>query len=218
MTRLVFVRHGQSEGNLMKVMCGQYDVKLTEKGVKQAEMTAEYLKDWHFDAVYSSDLSRAYETCRCIMVYHPDQEIVKDPELREVFIGEWEHRSREEIASNYPDAYDFWINDIWNAHPVGGESIKDAAVRIKNAVWRIARENDGGTVLITAHACIIRVLTCGWLGLPDERMQEAPWVGNASVTVVDYDIDAHTTTLVTLGDDSFQGEMATNVLPFDQIK
>jgi broad specificity phosphatase PhoE len=218
MTRLVFVRHGESMGNKMRVMCGQYDVELTEQGAAQADMTAEYLKDWHFDAAYSSDLSRAYETGLRIMKYHPGMEIKKDTELREVFIGEWEHRSREDIAANFPYTYDLWINDIWNAHPDGGESIQEAAGRIKDAVWRIARENDGGTVLITAHACIIRILTCSWLGMPDERMQDAPWVGNASVSVVDYDTANDTTQLVVLGENSFQGDMATTVLPFDKLK
>ena len=81
-----------------------------------------------------------------------------------------------------------------------------------------ARENEGGTVLITGHAMAIRALTCGWLGMPYEQMQDVPWVGNASVTVVDYDTANNTTKLVVLGENSFQGDMATTVLPFDKPK
>jgi len=199
----------------MQVMCGQYDIELTDKGRAQAEMTSEYLKDWHFDAAYSSDLERAYETCQILMKHHPGIPIIKDPALRETYIGDWEHTPRAVIAEKYPDGFYKWANDIWNAHPDGGESVKDCTKRLHAAAWRIARENEGSTVLIAGHAMAIRTLTCGWLGLPYERMQEVNWVGNASVTVVDYDTENETTKLIMLGENSFQGELATFVKPFD---
>ena len=216
MTRLVFVRHGESMGNLMKVMCGHHDVQLTDKGRAQADMTAEYLKDWHFDAVYSSDLCRAYETCTRILKYHPGLEIIKDKALRETYIGDWENTPRAEIAERYPEGFRLWATDIWNAHPDGGESIKDATKRLYDAAWRIARENVDKTVLITGHAMAFRTLTCGWLGIPYEQMQDVAWLGNASVTVVDYDTENNTTDVIMLGENSFQGDMATSVIPFDQ--
>lgn len=218
MTRMVFVRHGESMGNLMKVMCGQYDVELTDKGRAQAALTAEYLKDWHFDAAYSSDLKRAYETCQILLKYHPEINIIRDEALRETYIGEWEHRPRAEIAEEYPEGFRLWANDIWNAHPDGGESVKECTKRVHDAVWRIARENAGRTVLIAGHAMIFRTLTCRWLNMPYEKMQDVAWVGNASVTVVDYDIENNTTKVVMLGENSFQGDMATSVMPFNELK
>ena len=63
MTRLLFVRHGQSEANLEGVFAGQIDPALTELGYRQAECTAEFIaKTYSVDAVYSSDLQRAYHT------------------------------------------------------------------------------------------------------------------------------------------------------------
>ena len=60
MTRLLFVRHGQSEANLEGVFAGQIDPALTELGYRQAECTAEFIaKTYQVDAVYSSDLQRA---------------------------------------------------------------------------------------------------------------------------------------------------------------
>lgn len=218
MTRLVFVRHGESMGNRTMTMCGQYDVALTDKGRAQAEMTAEYLKDWHFDAVYSSDLSRAYETCQILLKHHPENVIIKDAALRETWIGEWENTPRTVIAEKYPEEFSKWANDIWNAHPDGGESVKDCTKRLYDAAWRIAKESAGKTVLVAGHAMAIRTLTCGWLGLPYERMQEVAWVGNASVSVVDYDTENGTTEIVMLGENSFQGDMATEVKPFDKLK
>ena len=62
MVKLYFIRHGESLANQKDVFIGQYDFDLTEKGRKQAEMVADYLKDVKVDAIYSSDLLRAYHT------------------------------------------------------------------------------------------------------------------------------------------------------------
>ena len=63
MTRLLFVRHGQSKANLDGVFAGQIDPALTELGCRQAECTAEFIaENYKVDAVYSSDLQRAYQT------------------------------------------------------------------------------------------------------------------------------------------------------------
>lgn len=65
MTKLIFVRHGESDGNHLLRFIGQGDLPLTEKGRKQADLAAEYLKDEAIDAFFASDLSRAFETaCR----------------------------------------------------------------------------------------------------------------------------------------------------------
>ncbi len=217
-TRLVFVRHGESTGNLNKRMYGHHDGMLTEKGIKQAELTAEYLKDWHFDIAVSSDLTRAYDTCRVILKHHPGVEIIKDSGIRETYIGKWENMSRAEAVEKYPDEFRTWAEDIWNACPPGGESVKECARRMWENVWRIADEQAGKTVLVTGHAMIFRTLCCRWRGIPYERMQEVPWLSNASVTVVDYDNDARTTEIIMLDEASFQGELQTTVRPFSELK
>ena len=64
--RIIFVRHGQSEGNLVRSFLGHTDLPLTELGHKQAEATAEYLKDTDIDIIYASDLKRAWQTAEHI--------------------------------------------------------------------------------------------------------------------------------------------------------
>ena len=217
-TRLVFVRHGESTGNLNKRMYGHYDGPLTEKGVKQAELTAEYLKDWHFDAAVSSDLQRAYATCMTILKYHPDTPVTRDSGIRETYIGIWENAPRAEIAEKYPEEFRTWAEDIWNARPTGGESVQECTRRMEENVWRIAREHWGETVLVTGHAMVFRTLCCKWLGVPYERMQEIPWLSNASVTVVDYDLDSNSTEVIMFDEAGFQGDMRTTVRPFSELK
>lgn len=214
-TRMVFVRHGESTGNNELRMFGHYNGELTDRGRLQAKLTAEYLKDWKFDAAYSSDLVRAYETCRIIMAYHPGTDIIRDEALREVYIGEWENVPRAEVKQRYPEQMRVWVEDVWNACPAGGEPVKALAERLDAAVWRIAGANAGKTVLVTGHALAFRTLNCAWLGMPREKMNDVPWLDNASVSVIDYDIESHTIQPVIINESGFHGDIRSTVWPFD---
>ena len=55
-TKIYFIRHGESQANAQNVFIGHTDLDLTEKGHKQAQKTAEFLKDVSVDKIYSSDL------------------------------------------------------------------------------------------------------------------------------------------------------------------
>jgi len=210
MTRMIFVRHGQSKGNLLRRFYGQTDGPLTEKGIEQAAVTAKHLADVHIDVVYASDLCRAYETGRIIAEPH-GLTPVPSKELREIFAGEWENMVFEDIAEKYPKTFDIWMHDIVNSAPDGGESVRHLAERIKNEVWRIAAENEGKTVLIAIHATPIRVLQCEWEGIGIDGMNDVPWVPNASVSIVDYDTVSHTVKPEVIGDATFMGELITTL-------
>ena len=83
MTRFIFVRHGQSIGNLTGRFLGQYDGALTDLGRRQAERAAEFLRDERIDEAFASDLSRAYETGKIIAEPHGIIP-VPDKALREI--------------------------------------------------------------------------------------------------------------------------------------
>lgn len=78
------IRHGESESNKTNMWTGWWDVKLTEKGREDALKAREYLKNVKFDKVFSSDLSRAYETATIVL---PDYDIEKNEKLREFNVG-----------------------------------------------------------------------------------------------------------------------------------
>lgn len=210
MTRMIFVRHGQSSGNLEKRFYGHYDGALTKMGIEQAKKTAEYLKDTHIDVAYASDLVRAFETGRIIAEPHG---LVPTPdrELRELYAGEWENIPFEELPKRYPESIRVWVTDIGNSRPDGGESVRELSERIRRAVWRIAEENEGKNVLIATHATPIRMLACEWFGKTVEEAQGVEWVKNASVCIVDYDIAAHTTMVELYDEASFMGDMITTL-------
>ncbi|MBQ8250012.1 MAG: histidine phosphatase family protein [Clostridia bacterium] len=210
MTRMIFVRHGQSLGNLERRFYGQTDGPLTDLGREQAGKTAEYLKDTHIDAAYSSDLSRAYETGKIIAAPH-NIEVTPCAGLREIFAGDWENLLFTELLEKYKETFGTWCLDLGNSCPDNGESVKALAERIRAEVWKIAAENDGKTVLLAIHATPIRALACEWCHAPIEKMQEIGWVRNASVSIVDYDCAAHKTAVQLYDEASFMGDIATSL-------
>ena len=137
MTRLIFVRHGYSEGNLLGEFHGHMDGDLTELGHKQAECAGLYLRNRKIDVAYSSDLRRAYKTALHITKYH-DIEPIKDESLREIYAGEWEGKKFSELERDYPELYRTWRTNPSEFVSIGGESMRELYDRIKAEVERIA--------------------------------------------------------------------------------
>jgi len=207
MTTLYIVRHGQSMGNIQGIMTGQTDVKLSELGKKQATVTAEYLKNIHFDTAYSSDLSRAYETAQEILKYHGNIEISLDKRLREIDVGDWEGELYDELPKIYPVEYGIWLSDISKSCPLNGESPLAAYDRINSVIDEIARANEGKTVLIASHAMALKCLATRVLYNDASRLKDTKWSTNSSVSVFTYDLGKYE--LVEYSHDSHLGDMTT---------
>lgn len=205
-THIYLIRHGESEGNKSNLFLGHTDLDITEKGHAQAEMTAEFLKDIKVDAIYSSDLKRAYNT-GLHTAKRKGMEIVKDENLREIFAGEWENRLFEDIVVEYEEDFKVWKENIGRARCTGGESVEELLERFVSAVKKIAKENEGKTVFIFTHATPIRVLRVALDGLLLDEIQSVPWASNASVTHVVS--DNGNLKLVDYSIDHFMGDLAT---------
>lgn len=202
-TRMVFVRHGQSLCNLEGRLQGQYDSPLSELGLRQAEACAEYLKDWRFDAAYSSDLSRAYVTAKTIAAKHAGLEVKQIPALREINFGKWQYMMLAEIADKYTEDYAAWKTGDCYTRPTGGECMAEVGKRACAAAWDIARKHAGGTVLVVSHNGAMRMLQCDWLGISFEQMNQAKGVKNVGVYVMDYDTETGKITPVISGETGF---------------
>lgn len=189
-TRLYFIRHGESISNLSTQFAGSLDMPLTEKGLTQTKVTAEYLKAVPFTAVYASDLSRAYATGQAVAI---SQNIPLYPcgDLREIFAGAWEGESYADLEQSFPESYGIWRTQIGLAKCPGGESVAQLQKRVRECVENIVRNHPGETVCIATHATPIRVMECIWTGTPLAQMHTIPWVSNASVTVAEYDRNAN---------------------------
>lgn len=210
-TIIYLVRHGQSVGNLHDQFIGHTDIALTELGRQQARMAAQYLKDIPVDAIYSSDLSRAYETA-LETARLKNMPVTKTAGMREIYGGQWETVNFPSLRARYAKDFSVWCDDFGNACCTGGESVKQLQTRIVSEVRRIAEENRGKAVMIFCHATPIRVFRAHCDGADTAAMGAIPWASNASVTHVEYENGQFR--LVQYSIDHFMGDLVT-ALPED---
>ena len=184
MTRLIVIRHGQSVANMEDKFAGHSDFELTELGHKQAELAAKYVKE-HFtvDAVYSSDLSRAYHTAlpsaRAFGL-----EVCVSPALREIYAGIWEAMPFSQVINEYSKDFALWRDDFESAYCPEGETVKQLCKRVCDEVCRIAKKHDGQTVIIASHASPVRAIQ-GAANNGDAN--SVNYVANASINLFTYD-------------------------------
>lgn len=187
MTRLVITRHGQSIANAERRFAGHSDFDLSELGHRQAKLTSEFICSHEkIDVIYSSDLKRAYNTA-LPTAERLGMEIIATEELREIFAGEWEALTTDEIAEMYPEDFGVWKNDYAASRCTGGESTAEVYRRVLPTIDKIARENEGKTVLVSTHATLVRALSAYSLGLDETRTGEIPFTHNASVNIFTYE-------------------------------
>ena len=187
MTRLLFVRHGQSAANISGVFAGHRDYPLTDLGRKQAELTAEYIAaQYSVDAVYASDLSRARETGE-IAAARLGVELKVHPGLREIFAGLWQGVQFDELMKRYEKSYGVWLRDIGHSCCDGGENMRQMYDRVVKAVTEVADAHPGKTIVVATHATPIRVMQCVCEKKSLDDMKTIPWVTNASVSEIVYE-------------------------------
>ena len=207
-TLLYVIRHGQSVGNRDSFFLGHTDGALTELGRAQARLAGEYLRSLGIrpDAVYASSLSRAYETAS--LAYEELTPISCDG-LREVYAGLWEGLPYEEIEKRYNEDYNVWYTDLGSAKPTGGEAVADLSRRVLDAVFDIAAENEGKTVLIGTHATPVRLLEAYARGLSISEAHTVPWAANASLSA--YLCEGKRITPIFYSFDAYIGNISTTV-------
>ena len=212
-TKILLIRHGESEANRLGRFAGHSDFPLTEKGLRQAECTADYVAGaYSVDAVYASDLRRAYDTALAT-ARRFSLPVIPCESLREIFAGAWEGMLFDEIRVRYAEDFGIWTQNVGCAKCTGGECVEDLQRRVLDAISRIAEQNPGKTVVIGTHATPIRATECALRGLPLSEMYTVPWVSNASVTELSY--ENGDLSLVSVGEDrhlaSLQSTLPKNV-------
>ena len=189
MVELYLIRHGESVANLEHRVAGHIDPKLTELGILQAKITRDALRDVEFDAVFSSDLSRAYDTALPHAELRGLRVEMRDG-LREVFLGEWEGLTVDEVVEKYgaESYYEGWRNRFGVYVVPGGEGAAACGRRMYNEIEEICKNYGYGRVLIVSHGAAIRSFYSLALGLrPDEFAEGLNYPSNASISRVDYD-------------------------------
>ena len=149
MLHLMLVRHGETEWNAQRRYQGQSDVPLSELGVRQAKLVAERLAGREIDAVYASDLKRAWETAQ-IIVEKNGLKIISEPRLRELKFGILEGLTFDEAQEQYPEMIAAWLSDFHQT-PQGGETIDLFNARVISLLEDLKRQHNEQIVLLVAH-------------------------------------------------------------------
>lgn len=167
-TRVLLVRHGQSEWNARGRWQGQADPPLTDLGRAQARAAARSLGA--LDAIFSSDLQRAADTAEIISAELGIGPVVIDEALRERDAGEWSGLTRSEIEDRYPG----WLGSSGDQQsdrhvafspaagaqrrPPGWEADDSVTARALVALARIHRQVGEGDALAVTHGGLIYTL------------------------------------------------------------
>lgn len=168
MTHIYLVRHGQTAWNREEIFRGRSDVPLDETGLKQAELAGLYFKELKLDAIYSSPLSRAWQTAERIAAPHglrvqPLQGII------DMSFGQWEGHPHEEIKRMDPETYRLWREEPHRAKLPGGETLDEVRERAMAALEEVIRIHPEGTIVLVSHRVVNKVLLCGILGLDNSH-------------------------------------------------
>jgi len=162
--RLILVRHGRTDWNREFRVQGHSDIPLNQTGQDQAEAIAQKLKDETIEALYSSPLSRAYQTAEAIGTFHKVK-ITSDDRLKELDVGEVDGVYYPRLKDDTPDFFSKWMSDPAGARWPGGESMADLQRRVWDVVMGIKTDHADGTVVITSHLFTILTIMCEILGM-----------------------------------------------------
>ncbi len=179
-TRLLLVRHGQTDWNRAGLWQGHADRRLTETGRAQAQAVAEELavqleaelRDGlpGFEHVWVSDLSRAFETAE-IIAGHLDLEISVDVRLRELDVGDWSGRPRDEIRALDPESLHAFEQGDPEIQAGGGESRIEIRQRAHAFVEDRVAHSAGERLIVVTHLGVIRALVPGAEPTNAERVE-----------------------------------------------
>lgn len=178
--RLILWRHGRTEWNVDARFQGQADLPLDGVGYGQAVRAAEVLAAYRPTGLYSSDLSRSYQTAAAL-AERTGLEIITDKRLREIHVGSWEGLLGAEVKAADPDlARRLWAGEEVRRSPTG-ESPSEVAERMAEALTEIVEAaEDRSTVVVVTHGLSGRVGACRFVGLPLEHWRQFGGLSNCA--------------------------------------
>jgi probable phosphoglycerate mutase len=156
-TRFCLIRHGETDWNRLGRVQGQLDLPLNDTGRSQAALAAHHLAlHHHFDAFYSSDLTRTLQTAQPIAdALHLSVQPV--PALRERHYGILQGMTYAEMAERHPAEHARLKGRQPDFQPDGGESLIQLQARIGELLQQLVELHRGANVLIVTHGGVLDV-------------------------------------------------------------
>jgi probable phosphoglycerate mutase len=184
-SRIILWRHGRTEWNIDNRFQGQADIPLDDLGYQQAARAAEVLAGYEPAALYSSDLSRCWQTADAL-VQRTGLEIITDKRLREIHVGSWEGLLGKQVKEADPElAQRLWAGEEVRRSPTG-ESPREVAERVCEALTEIAEAVENhSTVVVATHGLAGRVGACRFVGLPFDHWRHFGGLSNCAWVSID---------------------------------
>lgn len=187
-TTIILVRHCEAQGNIDRVFQGHLNGKTTENGQAQLGYLAKRMKEFPFDYLYSSPLSRAVETARaCNTLYHKPIHIIKG--VIEIFGGEWEGKKFASFPTEFPEEARRWNSEPWGFVAPNGESMEELYCRMRDTITSIAKRHPGKRVCVASHGCAIRSFLCFAKGWELGQLAQVGWCDNTGISLIEFDED-----------------------------
>jgi broad specificity phosphatase PhoE len=178
-TRILLVRHGQSQGNAEGRFGGHTATPLSARGRKQAEAAARSLASEKITAIYSSDLTRAVQTAEPLARL-TGLEIRRTDAFRERSVGVMEGLTFEEAAEQHPEQYAALIHRDFEHVILGGESYRQRLDRASEKLDHAIRKHRGGRICVFSHTGTICILTLHLMGALDAPELRPVWISTAN--------------------------------------
>ena len=182
-TRVVLLRHGETEWNRVERFRGRIDVELNQTGRRQALAAADRLSGWQIEAIYSSPMKRALQTAEPVARACGLDVLVLEG-INDVDYGSWAGLSAEEASARNPQVYQTWVHTPLLVKFPQGESLQEVQTRASTAMEEKCSVHQGETIVLVSHVLVNRVLICEALGLGGDAFWR---IGqhNAAVTILE---------------------------------
>jgi len=163
-TTIILIRHGECAGNREGLFRGRSDFPLNDSGKLQAKALAGAVFPLSPSIVFSSPLSRSYETARAV------SESCGIPlEIRHGFnnmaLGKWENRKKSEIEQEYPEEWSLWLSHPERLRISGGETLSDVQRRSIANLNMIVASHKGETIAVVSHRAVLKPLLAAALDI-----------------------------------------------------
>lgn len=161
---VILWRHGQTTFNNTGKFQGHTDTELDEQGHAQVRCAAPIIASALPVRIVTSDLRRARQTAAALAeLVHIEPE--SDERLRETAYGSWEGLTRSEVEQRWPDELKKWSGG--GDDPThGGESRRESATRVSDAIKEYVESTAGGTLVVVGHGGSLRGAVGQLLELP----------------------------------------------------
>ncbi|WP_437670268.1 histidine phosphatase family protein [Sorangium sp. So ce131] len=186
-TKLMLIRHGETDDNRAQVFQGQAGSCLNERGRAQAARLAERLVGARIRpaAVYCSDLERARETAD-ILGAALGLAPALDAGLREVHLGAWQGLSRADVQARFPEEWAAWRSGV-DVRRGGGETYAELGDRMTRALERVAERHAGEAVALVSHGAAIKTLVGRVLHMGASGLKALKVPANTGVCLIERD-------------------------------